>query len=63
MSNGLCKNTCLQQNFAVAILQQHLCWCSNTIPTDQSDMSKCSGTCPGTSNELCGGDGYFGYLV
>ncbi|RLV94729.1 hypothetical protein JA1_001526 [Spathaspora sp. JA1] len=64
MSNGLCQTTCLNQGKGVAILSGTDCYCSNNVPGDTVDLSKCAIGCPGYKDqENCAGNGFFGYLV
>lgn len=63
MSNGLCRDNCNLQGFAVAVLQGNNCWCSNNVPGNTVDMSNCDTGCPGTANEKCAQNGYYGYYV
>ncbi|EGW32622.1 uncharacterized protein SPAPADRAFT_138656 [Spathaspora passalidarum NRRL Y-27907] len=64
MSNGLCQNTCLNQGKGVAILSGTNCYCTDNVPADTVDLSKCAIGCPGYKDqENCAGNGYFGYLI
>ncbi len=60
MSNGWCENKCRNANYAVAIVQNHDCWCSNTVPNDTD--GDCNTDCPGYPYEKCGGDSSYGYI-
>lgn len=63
MSNGYCKDYCMQNGYAVAITQYLDCWCSNYVPGDTVSNSDCSTNCPGFPSEKCGGDGLYGYVI
>lgn len=63
MSNGYCKDYCMQNGYAVAITQYLNCWCSNYVPGDTVSNSDCSTNCPGFPSEKCGGDGLYGYVI
>ena len=64
MSNGLCRDTCSKDGYAVAVLSGNDCYCTNDVPADTTDMSNCEIGCPGYKDqENCAGDGYFGYLI
>ncbi|CAX45690.1 cell wall integrity and stress response subunit 4 precursor, putative [Candida dubliniensis CD36] len=64
MSNGLCRDTCSKDGYAVAILSGNDCYCTNDVPADTADMSNCEIGCPGYKDEEnCAGGGYFGYLL
>ncbi|KAF9891195.1 hypothetical protein FE257_004759 [Aspergillus nanangensis] len=64
-SNGLCIQQCTSE-YAFAVLQGSECWCSNIVPNKATnvDSSKCSETCPGYPDDLCGStsDGLYGYI-
>ncbi|KAK7217382.1 hypothetical protein V2G26_005385 [Clonostachys chloroleuca] len=62
-TNGLCKDFCTK-DYAYAITQEQLCWCSNYTPSksDQVDMDQCNINCPAYPDEKCGGKGVFGYV-
>lgn len=62
-TNGLCHDHCVG-DYAFAITQDKLCWCSNYAPSksSQEDISKCDKTCPAWPGEFCGGDGVYGYV-
>ncbi|CAG9973889.1 unnamed protein product [Clonostachys byssicola] len=62
-TNGLCKDFCTK-DYAYAITQEQLCWCSNYTPSksDQVDMNQCNINCPAYPDEKCGGKGVFGYV-
>ncbi|KAF1940472.1 hypothetical protein EJ02DRAFT_228658 [Clathrospora elynae] len=54
-SNGNCTGHCNQQgSYAFAVIQYTDCWCSDYIPADQEDISKCQVNCPGFPDEKCG---------
>lgn len=63
-SDGLCHDFCNDQAFALAIVQGEYCWCSNYVPDsdDQVSVSNCQESCPGFPDDVCGGDGTFGYM-
>lgn len=64
MSNGLCRDTCSDGGYAVAVLSGYDCYCTNNVPADTVDMSNCEVGCPGYKDqENCAGDGSYGYLV
>ncbi|CAJ0541561.1 Ff.00g081120.m01.CDS01 [Fusarium sp. VM40] len=62
-TNGLCHDRCVG-DYAFAITQDKLCWCSNYAPSksSQEDISKCDQTCPAWPGEFCGGPGVYGYV-
>ncbi|KAF4463770.1 cell wall integrity and stress response component [Fusarium albosuccineum] len=62
-TNGLCHDFCID-DYAFAITQDKLCWCSNYVPSKstQEDTSKCDIPCPAWPSENCGGDGLYGYV-
>ncbi|KAH7263110.1 hypothetical protein BKA59DRAFT_449320 [Fusarium tricinctum] len=62
-TNGLCHDHCVG-DYAFAITQDKLCWCSNYAPSksSQEDISKCDQTCPAWPEEFCGGPGVYGYV-
>ncbi|KAF9763822.1 hypothetical protein IL306_002991 [Fusarium sp. DS 682] len=62
-TNGLCHDFCIA-DYAYAITQDKLCWCSNYAPvkSTQEDNSKCNIPCPAWPDEVCGGDGLYGYV-
>ncbi|KAG5816148.1 hypothetical protein H9Q74_002049 [Fusarium xylarioides] len=62
-TNGLCHDFCVD-DWAYAITQDKLCWCSNYAPvkSTQVDDSKCDTPCPAWPDEVCGGDGVYGYV-
>ncbi|KAF4973653.1 hypothetical protein FSARC_131 [Fusarium sarcochroum] len=62
-TNGLCHDYCID-DYAYAITQDKLCWCSNYAPSksSRSDNSKCDTPCPAWPDEVCGGDGLYGYV-
>ncbi|KAF5020528.1 hypothetical protein F66182_7460 [Fusarium sp. NRRL 66182] len=62
-TNGLCHDWCFD-DYAYAITQDKLCWCSNYAPSEssQEQNSRCDIPCPAWPDEKCGGDGLFGYV-
>lgn len=62
-TNGLCHDFCID-DWAYAITQDKLCWCSNYAPvkSSQVDDSKCDTPCPAWPDEVCGGNGVYGYV-
>ncbi|EWZ34558.1 cell wall integrity and stress response component [Fusarium oxysporum f. sp. raphani 54005] len=62
-TNGLCHDFCID-DWAFAITQDKLCWCSNYAPvkSTQEDNSKCDTPCPAWPDEVCGGNGVYGYV-
>ncbi|KAM0236349.1 hypothetical protein ACHAPO_004981 [Fusarium lateritium] len=62
-TNGLCHDHCFD-DYAYAITQGKLCWCSNYAPVKsvQESDSKCDTPCPAWPKEVCGGDGVYGYV-
>ncbi|KAF2836832.1 hypothetical protein M501DRAFT_1007130 [Patellaria atrata CBS 101060] len=62
-SNGWCFENC-KVGYAFAVVQGYNCWCSNYVPADQEDISKCSEICPGYGDELCGSTSrkLYGYI-
>lgn len=63
-SDGLCYGFCAG-DFALAIVQDDSCWCSNFVPSQdvQVATSQCSKACPGFPDDVCGADGLFGYML
>ena len=63
-SSLLCSEHCLKEHYAYAIIQQFVCWCSNTSPGTTVDAGKCDTACPGYGLQNCGGvnNGAFGYF-
>ncbi|KAK4125911.1 hypothetical protein N657DRAFT_282272 [Parathielavia appendiculata] len=63
-SDGLCFGNCTNLKYALAIIQDHNCWCSNLVPNtaDQKPLTDCQMPCPGFPSDYCGGDGLFGYM-
>ncbi|KAM0328161.1 hypothetical protein ACHAQA_005568 [Verticillium albo-atrum] len=65
---GLCSDFCIEKDFALAIVQYQLCWCSNVQPAEANVQSidECSQDCPGYDEESCGRQpsrfGYFSLL-
>jgi cell wall integrity and stress response component len=54
-SNGECTKYCKSQGtYAFAIAKWTDCWCSNYIPSEQTDISKCQKDCPGYPDDKCG---------
>ncbi|KAG6008290.1 hypothetical protein E4U21_004752 [Claviceps maximensis] len=63
-SVGACSSTCGTQ-YAYAVLQNNLCWCSNYGPdaSTQSDGA-CHLPCPGYPADVCGGaGGLYSYVL
>ncbi|AEO60690.1 hypothetical protein MYCTH_2316209 [Thermothelomyces thermophilus ATCC 42464] len=63
-SDGRCYGNCTDLNYALAIVQNKNCWCSNLVPNkaDRKPLSDCQNPCPGYPSDYCGGDGVFGYM-
>ncbi|KAK9491639.1 hypothetical protein V1508DRAFT_421149 [Lipomyces doorenjongii] len=64
-SYGACMSTC-QSGYALAILQDFQCWCSNEAPGDTTSVSSCSvDSCPGYPSDPCGNliEGLYGYIL
>jgi len=63
-SMGLCSGFCNTNgnNYAFAVLKSNECWCSDYVPGVQLGLEGCSTPCPGYPDDLCGGDGEFGYV-
>ncbi|KAH9438677.1 hypothetical protein MCOR27_001464 [Pyricularia oryzae] len=63
-SDGLCSNFCKGSKSGLAIVRGSLCWCSNIMPSDsvQVGTDKCRDPCPGFPDDVCGGDGTWGYM-
>ncbi|ROW05476.1 hypothetical protein VSDG_00226 [Cytospora chrysosperma] len=63
-SEGLCYDHCDGQGYALGVLQDSNCWCSDYVPDsgDQVDTSECDAACPGYPTDYCGGDGLYGYI-
>ncbi|PNS17432.1 Cell wall integrity and stress response component 1 [Sphaceloma murrayae] len=63
-SNGACFETC-KAEYAFAIIQYQLCWCSNFVPANEVSVSDCSENCPGYPDEQCGNrdGGLYGYIA
>ncbi|KAK9456482.1 hypothetical protein V1511DRAFT_457787 [Dipodascopsis uninucleata] len=62
-SYGACSGSC--SGYAVAILQDFECWCSNDVPADSVTLDLCSvDSCPGYPDDPCGNEakGYYGYI-
>ncbi|KAK3374474.1 hypothetical protein B0T24DRAFT_679819 [Lasiosphaeria ovina] len=67
-SEGRCRDNCTDARygtFALGILQNQDCWCSNLVPNsaNQKDTDQCQSPCPGFPSDLCGGSGLFGYIA
>ncbi|KAG9857809.1 hypothetical protein KCU98_g385, partial [Aureobasidium melanogenum] len=62
-SKGHCQETCIGVGATVmAMTDGNDCWCGSTLPAKsslQSDDSKCSTSCVGYPDDMCGGDGYW----
>ncbi|KAG9561553.1 hypothetical protein KCU97_g17554, partial [Aureobasidium melanogenum] len=62
-SKGHCQETCIGVGATVmAMTDGNDCWCGSTLPAKsslQSDDSKCSTSCVGYPDDICGGDGYW----
>lgn len=63
-SDGLCYGFCLRQ-YALAVVQEDSCWCSNYVPDKSTQVStdKCNFPCPGFPDDVCGGNEVFGYML
>ncbi|KAK4100241.1 hypothetical protein N658DRAFT_104858 [Parathielavia hyrcaniae] len=63
-SDGRCFGNCTSMKYALAIVQDHNCWCSNLVPNtaDQKPITDCQMPCPGFPTDWCGGDGVYGYM-
>ena len=63
-SNGACFTEC-QYDYAFAVVQDELCWCSNYIPQSQVSVADCDVQCPGYPSEDCGNKAsdYYGYVA
>ncbi|KAK9329376.1 hypothetical protein V1520DRAFT_343464 [Lipomyces starkeyi] len=64
-SYGACMSNC-QSGYALAILQDFQCWCSNEAPGDTTSLSSCSvDSCPGYPSDPCGNliEGLYGYIL
>jgi len=63
-SDGRCYGNCTDLKYALAIVQNKNCWCSNLVPNkaDQKPLSDCQSSCPGYPSDYCGGDEVFGYM-
>jgi hypothetical protein len=65
MSNGNCTQHCRDEGgFAFAVIQYEDCYCSNLIPSQQTDIANCRKICPGYDKENCGSidSGLFIYI-
>jgi hypothetical protein len=65
MSNGNCTDHCRDEGtFAFAVIKYQDCYCSDLIPREQTDVSKCRKVCPGYGVENCGSidDGLYIYI-
>lgn len=62
-SDGLCNTFCAP-DWAFAIVHSDSCWCSNLQPSKeiQVSTSQCNKPCPGFPDDVCGGDGLYGYM-
>ncbi|KAK9483691.1 hypothetical protein V1527DRAFT_472405 [Lipomyces starkeyi] len=64
-SYGACMTNC-ESGYALAILQDFQCWCSNEAPGDTTSLSSCSvDSCPGYPSDPCGNliEGLYGYIL
>lgn len=63
-SDGRCSGNCTSLSYALAIVQDKNCWCSNLLPhnADRKPLSDCQASCPGYPWDYCGGRGTFGYM-
>jgi cell wall integrity and stress response component len=63
-TNGLCHDRCFD-NYAYAVTQDFLCWCSNYTPdeADQVSGSECNIPCPAYPDEHCGGPDAYSYVL
>ncbi|OIW28461.1 hypothetical protein CONLIGDRAFT_632742 [Coniochaeta ligniaria NRRL 30616] len=63
-SDGLCYGFCAK-DYALAIVHGDSCWCSNFVPSKgvQVATSQCNTACPGFPDDVCGGDGLYGYML
>ncbi|KAK4248118.1 hypothetical protein C7999DRAFT_40643 [Corynascus novoguineensis] len=63
-SDGRCYGNCTDLNYALAIVQNKNCWCSNLLPNraDRKPLSDCESPCPGYPSDYCGGNGVYGYM-
>ncbi|KAG5986793.1 hypothetical protein E4U43_005348 [Claviceps pusilla] len=63
-SVGACSTTCTAQ-FAYAVLQNNLCWCSNYGPDASTQRTgSCRLPCPGYPADVCGGaGGLYSYVL
>ncbi|KAK4155421.1 hypothetical protein C8A00DRAFT_41971 [Chaetomidium leptoderma] len=63
-SDGRCFGNCTTLKYALAIVKEKNCWCSNLIPNraDQKSLGNCQDPCPGYPTDFCGGDGVYGYM-
>jgi len=61
-SNGLCSGFC--NGYSYAILQDTACWCSDYTPASSTttDIDDCDKPCRGYPDDICGGDGLYGYI-
>lgn len=64
-SEGRCSGNCTTAGFALAILQNFECWCSNTVParSDQKSTDNCNTPCPGYPTDWCGGSDTYAYIA
>lgn len=63
-SDGRCFGNCTDLKYALAIVQEKNCWCSNVIPNraDRKSLVDCQYPCPGYPSDYCGGDEAYGYM-
>ncbi|KAG5978881.1 hypothetical protein E4U55_005821 [Claviceps digitariae] len=63
-SVGACSSTCGTQ-YAYAVLQNNLCWCSNYGPDESTQRNNaCHLACPGYPADTCGGaGGLYSYVL
>ncbi|DAA75335.1 TPA_exp: putative ER membrane protein Wsc4 [Trichophyton benhamiae CBS 112371] len=63
-SIGACQKTCGNQ-YAFAVLQGKMCWCTNAAPKDTIPNGRCNQNCPGYPDDKCGNtsEGLFAYIM
>jgi hypothetical protein len=63
-SEGLCYQFCLNK-YALSVVLNNACWCSDYVPSKASQVStdECNNSCPGYPDDVCGGNGLFGYIA
>ncbi|KMQ41466.1 Carbohydrate-binding WSC, subgroup [Trichophyton rubrum] len=63
-SIGACQKTCGNQ-YAFAVLQGKMCWCTNAAPKNTLPNGKCNQNCPGYPDDKCGNtsEGLFAYIM